>query len=699
MNIDLEYPIWSLLLCFVVAALFAALLYFRNSDVPDRTRNQFRWLALLRFLSISGILILLLGPILKSFKNETQKPIVVFAYDNSKSIVQEEDSNSLVSFAETMQEAKSDLSDKFDVFEFSFADSILTGHLRTYNGTASDISGIMRYLEDLFSDQNLGGVFLATDGIFNQGIDPNYANLGLSAPVHTILMGDTTPDMDLNIRNIFHNNIAYLNDLTEIQIDVSSTNAANRSSSAILYKVSGSSVTEIERERLRIDSDDFFETLSFSVNLDEPGLQRYRIALNPLSNERNTSNNYRDFFIEVIDARQKILILADSPHPDIRAISNTLSLNENFDIEVAYVSDPPRNLEEYGLLIMHQLPSRTSGAGQWMRRVNESTLPKLFVIGSKTNIPVFNQTQGILNIAGRQFSPNVVQAEYVPTFNYFSIDQNIQEAVRNYPPMEAPFGNFQLVSTAQTLFNQVIGKVPTNFPLWMVGEQEGGNRIGIICGTGFWRWKLYDYLQNEQHDHTNELMAKTVQYLSVKEDKRKFRVYQSKNIYQENDQIQFTAELYNDSYERIIGSDVSIIIRDRDGANYEFAFTPGTEYYTLTAGRLSEGDYVWTAQTTVNSEVLTVSGQFSIEKVDLEQRQTTANLALLTQLSASTSGQVLTLDQANQISAMMLDDENLKPLIFRVLSSKYAINVRWIFGLILLLLALEWSLRRYFGTY
>jgi hypothetical protein len=44
--------------------------------------------------------------------------------------------------------------------------------------------------------------------------------------------------------------------------------------------------------------------------------------------EFTAQNNSRDAYIEVIDGKEKILLLAAAPHPDIKAIKSALEKNE-----------------------------------------------------------------------------------------------------------------------------------------------------------------------------------------------------------------------------------------------------------------------------------------------------------------------------------------------------------------------------------
>ena len=77
--------------------------------------------------------------------------------------------------------------------------------------------------------------------------------------------------------------------------------------------------------------------------------------------------------------------------------------------------------------------------------------------------------------------------------------------------------------------NQMVGDIETQYPLLAFGEL-GGQRIGVLTAVGLWRWKLFDYAQNQNFDLSRELISQSVQYLSIKEDRRKFRVRTNKRV-------------------------------------------------------------------------------------------------------------------------------------------------------------------------
>src|SRR5690606_37223105 len=80
----------------------------------------------------------------------------------------------------------------------------------------------------------------------------------------------------------------------------------------------------VEKEKIELNSSSDFQTVRFNLKAEEVGLQRYTVVLEGFEGEVNLENNKRDFYIDVLDGRQQILLLYDGPHPDIAAINSAL---------------------------------------------------------------------------------------------------------------------------------------------------------------------------------------------------------------------------------------------------------------------------------------------------------------------------------------------------------------------------------------
>jgi hypothetical protein len=52
----------------------------------------------------------------------------------------------------------------------------------------------------------------------------------------------------------------------------------------------------------------------------DKGIQRWDVAVEPAAGESNLKNNRSSIFVEVVEGRKKILVIAPAPHPDIKAI-------------------------------------------------------------------------------------------------------------------------------------------------------------------------------------------------------------------------------------------------------------------------------------------------------------------------------------------------------------------------------------------
>ena len=697
-NISFQYPSWYLILCLLLGLVYAGLLYWKDKRFVEFGTWIPPVLGLLRFIAVSGLATLLLSPLLKQTSEETKNPSIILIEDNSESISASMDETSYSAYKNDINNISATLSEKYDFIRLGFGDEIsLRQDTVSQQDKVTNLSKALSYINDTYNDQNVGAIILASDGIFNEGKNPLYQNLKFKAPIFTVALGDTTVRRDLNIKHVYHNKIAYLGDKFGIQVDIEANNATGSSSKLRLQKRSGDTWTTIKEENILINSNSFFDTKSMVLDADQAGVIRYRVVLNQIQNESTTANNVKDIYVEVLDARQKILIMANAPNPDIAAIKQLLEINKNYVITTKYPKDQI-NINEYDFVIFHNLPSKTNDIKQLIERMEARKIPRFFMVGQQTYFRRFNAVQNVLSITGKEGNSNEVTALFGSNFNLFNLEAKTKDNFEKFVPVLAPFGKYQEGPKTKTLLYQKIGNIDTKYPLLSFSE-ENGIKTGVFAAEGYWKWKLFDYLQFQNFDIARDLLSKSITYTSVKEDKRKFRVTANNNIYKENEHIYFDAELYNNSYQLITDPEVFITIKKNGKEEFQYTFSKRDNTYSLDAGVLEEGSYTYEAYVNYEGKKLTQKGSFSVQSIQLELFNLTADHNLLNSLSEKYGGALYLPNQLSQLSESLLQSDNIKPVIYPTTTTKSIINFKWILGLLGLLLIIEWFLRRYFGSY
>ncbi|MFN6037381.1 MAG: hypothetical protein ACK452_02850, partial [Bacteroidota bacterium] len=121
--------------------------------------------------------------------------------------------------------------------------------------------------------------------------------------------------------------------------------------------------------------------------------------------EVNKYNNSATFVIEVVDNREKILILASAPHPDIAAIKSAIESNNNYEVETFLAGEFSGTLKSYGLVICHKLPWNNNSAIK--AEIENKSIPHLIIsnnpgdnfsgIGINGPQNKFNESEGFFN--------------------------------------------------------------------------------------------------------------------------------------------------------------------------------------------------------------------------------------------------------------------------------------------------------------
>ncbi len=692
---------WWAIACLLLGLLYAWLMYRQ----PISLSNTFRYiLFVLRTIAVFVLSFLLLAPLVRSVSYQPQKPLVLILQDNSESIKLfpappkpspegGASENKKVSptggdleGAAALSDIKSALGDNYDVREFNFDRSLNNGLSDKFNGKQTNISAALKQLNDQFVNQNIGAIILATDGLYNQGSDPQYEARNFKTTFYTVALGDTTPKRDLLIANVNYNKTAFLGNDFEIEV----LTEAYQSKGETMRLTITEDGRQVATQNIPVNSDAFQKLVPLKLTADKKGVRKFSISIAPIKNELSTQNNTETIYVDALDAKQKVLLIYNSINPDINVIKSGIESNKNYDVKTILSTDISTiKLADYSLIILHQfIPS-----GALQSFISKSKIPVWYMLGAQSDLSAFDQSQAVIKVSANSYQTQEVFAQPVAEFSAFTLSDSSKQKLASFPPLLAPFGSYTSSPTNQVLFKQKIGNITTTYPLLSFVD-AAGHRIGILTGEGLWRWQLAEYKAYGNHHAVEELLDQSIQYLTANANRQQFRVYAAKNVFDEGENVILNAELYNDALELVNTPDVKIDLKGAAGKSYSFLFTRSGQSYQLDAGTLPVDEYTYTASTKMGNKTYTANGQLTVKALNLETRQSTANHQLLNSIAKQSGGVMVLPSQISKLADLIKKNENIKTVVYEDKHYSDLVDIKWIFVLILILLSAEWFMRK-----
>jgi hypothetical protein len=673
---------WIFWLIAVILSAAAGYFVFR----ADKKRAvPYPWLtSVLRSLVVFFTLLLILVPTIVITRNVVEKPIVLVLQDNSRSIANALGNDS-GSYRISMKALMQRLSDKYRVVQWGFGSVIQQDSLFQYKQSATDISDALLKAQEYFGLQNLGAVILASDGRFNQGLNPLFQQLAVHSPLYTVALGDSAVQKDLRISRVYANKLVTVNSSFEIRADIVAL-LCKGYNNGITIKEEGDVLSAIP---LSVAADKFDRSVSFTIKATHPGLHHYVISVPKADNEKNEANNRKDIFVDVVDEKKNVLIASAAPHPDINAVREALNGLESYKITIVTADNFPASLSNYDVVILHGLPSlRNNIASQ----VLAARKPLWLILTSQSNIPGLNSLQVLTHTTINPAPPHDATLFYNTSFNAFTLPQQIQAVADKMPPLQVK-ATVAASPGANALFMEKSGITAGQVPLWLL--QQGSVPSAILMGEGLWRCRLYEFKNFNDHSVIDECIRQTVAFLSANNREKPFSVVLPKYLWSDQETISLNAYLLNANNEQINTADVQIVITDSSGRKQNFSFERSGNAYALNIGIWAGGTYSYTAQTTYNNKPYAAAGTFVVESMPLELMEPGADYPLMYGLARKYNGGFVTAANLPSLYDSITHNDHVKPLILATTETVPLVDRKWFFFIILLLAVTEWFLRKY----
>ncbi|MGB7843307.1 MAG: VWA domain-containing protein [Salinimicrobium sp.] len=667
-----------ILFAFVLALALAWFQYFYKRKGKPFQNVIF---AGLRFLSLFAVLLLIISPKLRKTSLFIEKPKLVLAVDNSSSIAyfgkEAEVKQLLQNFQKDLE-----IAERFEVEQFSFGSEVAHDTALDFSEKQSDISQLLKELGALY-EQKIAPTVLITDGNQTVGEDFIFAARDYPQPVLPIVAGDTTKYRDLAISRVNANKYSFLKNRFPVEVFL---NYSGKEEVYTRLKVISGNTT-VYSKALSFRKSKNSEVLNFDLPSNSVGIHNYKVSLEAVDNEKNIRNNTKEFAVEVIDERTRVLIAYSIMHPDIGALKKAIESNEQRQVNLQQINESEITIEDYQLFILYQPDGRFKTLMEGLQQQNRNFL---IVTGPKTDWNFLNEQQQLYRqeVTGQteEFLP--VKNENFGAFQIPDLDFSA------FPPLSGNFGKTEPNTETEILLFRKIQGVETGEPLLSL-ISENSSKKGFLFGADIWRWRSESFLETGSFEAFDEFFGKLVQYLSSENTRDRLKLDYEK-LYDGSEELVITAEYFDENYVFDSRAGLNLQLKNEETNDLqEIPFGLNANSYSVDLSNLRAGNYSFTV--TVSGENLSKSGSFTLADFDVEEQFVRANLEGLQSIAAEKGQKTYFTSDFKVLKQQLLSDKSYMPVQKSRINTVSLIDWYYLLGVITISLSLEWFLRKYYG--
>lgn len=647
----------------------------------NMNRRLFWYLFMLRGLALWSLALLLINPVFREYTLYTEKPTLNILVDNSASMEYLEDPQNILGGLQTI-ENDPDLSEAFEVRKYTFADELqVLDSSPDFKQQQTNISRALQRLKKLESNEK-SATLLISDGNSTYGGDYQFNTSGISGPVYTFVVGDTTRYEDLYIERVNVNRYAYLKNRFPVEVFIGlegeetvKTQLEVLLNNSVVYK----------RE---IEVNPGFASLPVTIELEAgtAGLNSYRIRVSALENEKNTANNLSNFAVEVIDQRNKIALVSKVVHPDLGSLKNIIEGSGQRSVEVIKPSETD-NTDEFDLFILFQPDADFKAL---LEKIDQGDKNYWLIGGEGTDWNFVNSSQVFFD-REVTYTAEDVQGTVNMQYGNFQVED---PGVDEYPPITTVLGDFIIISPYEILLYKTIGGIPSERPLLFTLENNN-RRVAILDGNGIWKWRLWHYGENEDFTAYDEFWNKLIQYLSSGSRKERLNLgYEP--FYYANSQIRLSAGYYDKNYEFDPGENLQLELKHEDSLSARtIPMMSDPNGYRVNLNGLAAGNYQFTVS--VPAQNLSRAGEFSVLEYEVEKQFVNTDTGRMQNLAERTGGKMGRLEEIPAVLSELMNSDEFRSTQKRRENIVPLLEWQWLLFATALLLGVEWFVRKYNG--
>ena len=665
-----------LLLSLLIASGFSFFQYYYKAKNKSKVTL---FLAFLRFLSLFGILVLLINPVISRKTFEIIKTPLVLAVDNSSSILDLKASKTTLDLYKKLS-SNSELQEKFDLQSYRFGSEFESATEFDFKEKQTNIEAVAKNLRSIHKNVVFPTI-LISDGNQTTGNDYVYS-FDPNNKVFPLVVGDTTTFFDLKINQLNVNQYAFHKNKFPVEVFVNYSGTKNCTANFSIFQ--GKSL--VNTQSIIFTSSKKSAIIKVLLPADKVGLQVFKAVIQSKEKEKNTINNSKNFAVDIIDQRTNIAIVSSIKHPDLGALKRAIEVNAQRKVTIVKPNEF-KSLRDYSVLILYQPNVEFKTVFESAKTLGINTF---IITGTQTDFSFLNQQQKDL-----VFKMSNQKEDYLAGFNpQFNLFQTENIRFEQFPPLENRFGTINTNASVSVLLWSKIRNTETNFPLLAFSEQQG-NRTAFLLGENIWKWRLQSHVETKSFQKFDLFVDKIIQFLASSSSKKSLMV-QHERFYNSGEELSISAQYFNKNYEFDEKARLMISVTNRNSKQVKkYDFLKTNTNFKVNLDGLSAGQYNFTV-TELNSKSAYTSF-FEVLNFDIEKQFVNPDLTKLDQLASQTQGTVYYPNQVAVLIKSLLQEENYKPMQKEIIKKTPFVDWIWVLVLIIVSLALEWFIRKYHG--
>ncbi len=692
----------------VILAAYAVYIY--RYTLPPVSPAKKTLLVLLRTFALILLLFIIFEPVVTLVKKIILQPVNLVFVDNSHSLQIKDGtqrSENVKRFVDGLK--NTNLSGSLEFFTFGShitpfsSDSLSRLNFKEGNTKFSDIFSFIKN-----KGENIASIAIISDGVITEGANPLFDAEKLNIPVFTIGVGDTTKRNDVLIKSVLHNEFIYAETPTTISTTILNRGFGNKPAVISLYEAGNL----LEQRTITLSSDGM-QNETFTYTPKAGGEKKLTLDLNNHDGEFTFENNKRIFYINVLSNKVKVLILSGSPSPDLSFIKNSLEEDKNLSVKSITQTAPGKYIEKLNpaseldsaqVLILLGFPSKETSS-EMLNRVKDAVTSKgkpfFLVLEDNTDLNRLKTFQPELPFTIQNIDNGFSEVQPVvqSSENENPLVQNESDNPagiwNNLPPVFMTNSEINAKPESDVVVRARLNNVALSTPM-VVSKRIGTKRSVAVLASGIWRWKLQT--ATKKLTLFDSFIHNSIKWLRSTEEQKQVSIKTSKKLYALGEPVEFSAEVYDASYNPVADAEVKVIIA-HDGKKDEAILNSlGSGLYEGTYITTQTGDFSFTGKASRNSKLLgTDGGNFNIGEVDIEQLNPVTNYEFLASLADNTGGKYFYYPEMNKVYPLL---ENIRQNASKEKTAISEIRLwsnEWLLIIVIVLFGTEWFIRKQSG--